>query len=171
MKYRTRASLTIWAAPAAIALAICAICGLGCGSDDAPDASPTPVTGESGGAPAPSPERRVVPIETSAGAQAEAEIVQGELLSDFPSDIPAFPGATPKTSMSVPGQGTLATFSSSSSKDDVLAFYRRELESRGWSVSDGQRGGINATKDGRTAQIKVLADGSKSEIAINLFGG
>ena len=168
MMLHTRASAILWTGTTAIALALGS---LACGGDDTSAPTATPAAEATPDAPAAANPNRPVPVTKKPDAPIQAEFVEGELPTSYPTDIPSYPGAEPKTSMSVPGQGTLATFSSSSSAEEILDFYRSELESRGWNVTDAKRGGINATKDGRAAQIKVLRSDGQSEIAVNIFGG
>lgn len=106
----------------------------------------------------------------AAKAEQQAELLQGSLPKGFPSDIPVYPGATAQNALSLPGT-SFVTFSSSTSADDVLAYYRRALQEKGWSVRDGQAGGLEASKDQRHVLVKADATDEGSDIAMSITGG
>jgi hypothetical protein len=58
---------------------------------------------------------------------------------DFPSDIPIYEGSTVIATAYVRSSGNqdfLVTFLSQDSQDEVIDYYRKEFEGRGWSVAD-----------------------------------
>ena len=69
--------------------------------------------------------------------------------------------------------GSMSTYSTPSSFEDVVAFYEKEMAAKGWKEAEGGMSaeGIsmkNYTKDGRTVQIMISADsgGGKTSVMI-----
>ena len=148
---------------------------LGCGSSEeeaaAPAATAAPVKiGDT-------PKNPEVVAAKRAAANAGAQIKQGELPEGFPTDLPVFPDSQPKTSMMV-GSSGLVVLSSPASIADVVAHYREELPSQGWTVdavtesASGTKATIRAHKDSRqtTVSINQAQGGSGTEIGISLKG-
>jgi hypothetical protein len=139
---------------------ICAVLALSwvaCGGSDepAPNAAPEP------GAAAPAPEPEI-----------PAEIVRGELPKEYPADLPMYPGATPTTSLLAGGTG-LIVLSATAPAADVLAHYRNELPSQGWTVDEVTEdpASISAHKGGRTARISISpSDEGSTEIGVAIEG-
>jgi len=106
-------------------------------------------------------------------APGEAVAAEGVVPEGYPSDVPLYPGATPGSSMSMPGLGVFATFSSDDTVDKILAHYRGELAKGGWSVSDSaDGGGVDGTKGKRSVQVRARKNETgQSEIAINVSEG
>lgn len=161
---------------------------LGCGSSDeqttaatqpTPTGSPTSPTSPdqpSADRPKWKPKSEEVYQEKKA-AQNPAQITRGELPDGFPSDLPIYPDAKPKTSMMVGGSG-LVVLDSSAPMGDVLSHYREELVSQGWTVdsvneaANGTKASLKAHKDARSATISINQgkDGAGSEIGIAVKG-
>ena len=82
------------------------------------------------------------------------------------SEFPIMDDATGLTTMA-----GLTSYESPSSFDDVLAFYRAQMPSQGWTetddsfVSDGNAM-LNYTKDGRTVSITISTSGDKVSVLI-----
>lgn len=153
-----------WLTAAALAAGVA--CG---GDDDSPPATPGTAPSESA-APAETPPAATevpAPSDARGAADPDLEVTQGELPSGFPSDLPTYPGATPGTSVAVPGGGMLVTFDSDDSADTIGEFFRRELEGQGWEVTDLAAGDFRATKAGRNARITVTeVAGAPTRIAV-----
>lgn len=101
-----------------------------------------------------------------------AEIAQGEMPKDYPSDLPIYPGATPTTAMMVGGSG-LIILSSQASIADVLAHFREQLPVQGWTVDEVSEspGRVAAHKGGRTATISISqGESGNTEIGVALEG-
>jgi len=114
--------------------------------------------------------------EQRKAAQPAAQITQGSLPQGFPTDMPMFPDAQPKTSMMVQGEG-LTVLDSPSQMPDVLAHYREQLPAQGWTVDSvkevagGSKAVLKAHKDMRSATISInQAPGGGTEIGIGLKG-
>jgi hypothetical protein len=111
-------------------------------------------------------------------ANVPAQITQGELPDDFPSDLPVFPDAQPRNSMMVGGSGLLL-LGTSASVADVLSHYREQLPSQGWTVdavtegAGGTKASVRAHKESRNATISIsqAKDGAGTEIGIALKSG
>lgn len=148
----------------ALILAHClAAVAAGCGAERE---SATAAAGES-----PAPE-----ISDLSGAAPEVvpEIpAAGKLPSDFPADVPTYPGAVVQQSMSVPNHSMFVTFLTTASTEEVHGFYREQLQNRGWSLSDAgdDKHRLTARKGGRTVSIMSMASGAQTEIAVSIQSG
>ena len=100
-----------------------------------------------------------------------AEIAQGELPKDYPSDLPLYPGSKPTTAMMVGGSG-LIILSSQASVADVLAHFREQLPAQGWTVDEVSEspGRVAAHKGGRSATISISEAEGGTEIGVALEG-
>jgi hypothetical protein len=83
-----------------------------------------------------------------------------------------FPGSETKTAMLIPSGTGLVVFSSSSSADEVAAYYAKTLPEQGWDVNvtseDGRR--LQASKDTRSATVSIDSGDDGAEIAVVLGG-
>lgn len=85
-------------------------------------------------------------------------------------DIPMLPDATNQVSM-----GGTTTYNTSKSLEEVVAFYEKELEAKGWSKEDqGQISADNMaqlafTKDASTLRLMLIADPSTSTTSVTIF--
>jgi hypothetical protein len=106
-----------------------------------------------------------------ADAGVPAELVKGDLPKDYPSDLPIFPGATPTTSLMAGGSG-LIVLSTTAPVADVLAHYREQLPSAGWTVDEvgEDPGRISTHKGGRSATISISEGSEGTEIGIAIEG-
>jgi hypothetical protein len=151
---------------------------LGCGSSDeetaaTPTATPTPAEG------ADAPKKRSPEVIAAKRAEqaGNAQIAQGSLPDGFPTDLPMFPDAQPKTSMMV-GNSGLVVLTSNASLSDVLTHFREQLPSQGWTVDSvseaagGTKATVKAHKDARTATVSLnqAKGGTGTEIGISLKG-
>lgn len=94
-----------------------------------------------------------------------------ELPSDFPDDVPVFPDATLVTSVSAP-DGIMLSSESTANPEDVLAFYKKELGSEGWTTEaemnmGGQRM-ISFSKGDRQVTITASSDEGQTQISLTL---
>jgi hypothetical protein len=96
----------------------------------------------------------------------------GNLPSDFPSDVPIFPGAVPHHSLSILGDSMMVTFTIDSLSDDVYDFYETHLTIHGWTVSEREKGAhrVRATKDTRSISVMIMATGASTEIMVAIEG-
>ena len=144
-------------------LAAALFAAFACGSEDS---SPT----------APSvPEAKPTPSAStpkSPGASAEAALVEGEVPSGYPSDLPVYPGSMAGSSLSIPGDTMLATFKTDDAKDVVSEYLQKELSGSGWNVSKQGEATIEATKEGRMATFVIGSiEGGGTSIAVSTTGG
>ncbi len=102
----------------------------------------------------------------------EATVTQG-LTSDFPSDFPVYPEATPGGAIGLGKGPMIVSFTTDASVGDVVTFYDSQLKSAGWSVenSDVRLGTLNASKGRRTAVVRAnTSPGGTTTFAIVLEG-
>ncbi len=112
--------------------------------------------------------------EGKAVEMTKAEIpALGQLPSDFPADVPTYPGAVVQQSMSVPNHSLFVTFLTTASREEVYGFYRKQLQNHGWSISEASddKHHLTVSKKGRTVSIMAIASGARTEIGISVQGG
>jgi len=92
---------------------------------------------------------------------------------DFPSDVPVYPDADVQGSYSLngaSGQGFTVGLSSDDPLADVIAWYKREVAAKGWTiVADANYNGslvLSATKDARGLNVSVSEDDGKVTIGL-----
>ncbi len=134
-------------------LGIGALAALACGSEPE-GAAPAPPTSPTAAAPP-------VPVPTAPG------LLTVELPSDFPADVPTYPGARLESVMVDPGAGTMVSWTTDDSAEDVLAFFTKNLKSNGWWIENDQGGGVFASKETRTATVMI--DDSRGGTHIDLM--
>jgi hypothetical protein len=163
-------------APIRLALAgALAVGSLACGSEKTPTpeaAAPSTSNSAPGMPDSAAPSEATPPVTdqgTDQGSGEDAIASEGVIPEGFPSDVPIYPGATPGSSMAMPGLGVFATFQTGDSVDKILSHYRSELANGGWSVADTPTGdGVDGTKGKRSVQVRVRAgEDGNSEIAIS----
>ena len=168
---RSRFPRAAWLLACAIALTPVA---LACGKDETSPSEPA-ATPEAPGEPAaqPAPGQSAAPAGESPAAPDNAVASEGVIPEGYPSDVPVYPGATPGSSMTMPGLGVFATFESNDPVDKIQSHYRGELGKNGWSVVDSADGsGLDATKGSRSVQVRLRKnEEGHSEIAINFSEG
>jgi hypothetical protein len=134
-----------------------ALAGLACGSEErTPPAVPPPAAEPKAAAPAP-PLAPVVPEPV-----AEAPEWEGRLPSDFPSDVPQYPGSKVTSARGTADMGVVVQFDSPDPIGRVAKFYADSLASQGWQTQthDTPEGTmIIADKDDRLAQAIVHSGG------------
>ena len=156
---RSRSARITRSLAAAIALASLA---LACGGDESAPAEPAATPGEAAPAPSEAAPAANMPAPGDAVAQ------EGVVPEGYPSDVPVYPGATPGSSMAMPGVGVFATFVSNDSVEKILAHYREELTKGGWTVQDTADGmGIDATKESKSVTVSARQTDNGTEIAVN----
>ena len=117
-------------------------------------------------------------FEQKKAAQPNAEITQGSLPANFPTDLPLYPDAKPKSSMMVRGEG-LVVLDTPGPIGDVLAHFRDQLPAQGWTVDavneaqGGAKVSVHAHKGLRSTTISVdqAKNGSGTEIGVAIKGG
>jgi hypothetical protein len=145
----------------------CGRCGGESGKPASQAAAPPPAAAVQPAA----PHEEDVQTQTDQGEPEKAEIAEGQLPKDYPSDLPIYPGAKPTTSMLVGGSG-LVVLNSDASVADILAHYREDLPAKGWTVDNVSESParIEAHKGTRTASISISQSGSGTEIGLALTG-
>ena len=83
-----------------------------------------------------------------------------------PADIPMMPDAKDASSF-----GEMTTYSSPSSFEDVVNFYKEQMAAGGWTESEGGMSSenfamLNFTKEGRTASITITFEPSTNETTV-----
>jgi hypothetical protein len=71
----------------------------------------------------------------------------------YPTDVPVYPGATPGSSMTMPGLGVFATFESDDTVDKIVEHYRTEL-TRAAGASPIPRTAAASTRPRATARCR-----------------
>lgn len=147
---------------------VLALAGFGCGSDETRPAAPSATAPE--GAPpqeeatAEAPAEPVVPAPPS-----EAMEWSGSLPSDFPPDVPQYPGSKVASAQGTQDLGVAVTFDSPDSLDAVTKFYSDTLASMGWQtqtqiIEEGAM--ILGDKEGKMLQAMVHRGGQGTLIDI-----
>jgi len=145
---------------ASAALVLC--CGrLGCGKSEEKTTAAAPATQAAPGAQKqPWQPKSEEVFEQKKAAQPHAQILQGKLPEGFPSDFPLYPDAKTKSSIMVRDKA-LVVLSSAAPMADVLALYREQLPSQGWTVD-----AVNEIHRG--AQVSVKAHKGLRNVTVNL---
>ena len=107
-----------------------------------------------------------------AGKKFEASIGdEVDLPSEFPKDVPVFPGSTPMASMSSPDEGMIVTFKSDEEQQAIFDFYQSELANAGWDILEdpafGNRLAFDALKDSR--KVSVVVAGTKGDSRVSII--
>jgi len=107
-----------------------------------------------------------------AGKKFEASIGdEVDLPSEFPKDVPVFPGSTPMASMSSPDEGMIVTFKSDKEQQAIFDFYQSELANSGWDILEdpafGNRLAFDALKDSR--KVSVVVAGTKGDSRVSVI--
>jgi hypothetical protein len=131
--------------------------GLGCGSDETQPAAPP--------AAAPAAPSEATPPAAEAPVPApppEAMQWEGALPSDFPADVPQYPGSKVTSAQGTEDLGVAVTFDSPDGIDVVAKFYADSLASMGWQtqtqqVEEGAM--ILADKEDRILQAMIHSGG------------
>lgn len=106
---------------------------------------------------------------TPAAARPDVEIPEtGSLPSEFPSDVPIFPGATTQQSLSIVGDSMMVTFTVDAPSDDVYDFYETHLTMRGWKISQHTEEAyrVRANKDTRSVSVMIMPAGASTDVAV-----
>ena len=108
----------------------------------------------------------------SGGGENKVEMKTGknvELPSDFPDDVPVYPDATLVASMATP-EGMMVSSQSTADLDDVLAFYKKELASEGWTIEAEMNMGpqrmISFSKGDRSVMVTASNDEGQTQISL-----
>jgi hypothetical protein len=143
---------------------------LGCGSEKPTSSEVSPAPEPAQAAPAPG---EAAPPSAGAPADQGNAIAAEGIPEGYPSDIPIYPGATPGSSMAMPGMGVFATFKSDDTVDAILARYRDDLSKNGWTVQDtADKGGLAGTKGKRSVEVRArITEDGHSEIAVSTSEG
>jgi hypothetical protein len=168
--HRIRTSLTL-----VLALALISAIGVGCNtgteepeapesesaavSDTANDETPTPAVEPQDIDPSRFPELR--------------EGVTASVPSNFPKDLPIYPGAVPAQGREASADNaemSAVQLLTNDSPEEASRYYRAELESKGWTIEKdedmGDKSAISVVKDGCKASFMFIptADGRGTDI-------
>ena len=133
-----------------------ALAGFGCGSEERPAAT------SAAQPPAAAAPRPAAPAPAVPAPVAEVPEWAGSLPSDFPADVPQYPGSKVSSARGTAEMGVAVTFDSPDALATVAKFYADSLASQGWQtqtqeIPEGTM--IIADKDDRRAQAIVHAGG------------
>lgn len=110
-----------------------------------------------------------VTVKTDQGTWSTSD----KLPADFPTDVPVYPGAKVQGSVASAGQdntGHYAGLETTDALDDVIAWYKKEVKSAGWTiVTDATVNGsliLSATKDSRGLSVTVTKEGDKVVVGL-----
>lgn len=157
------------------ALALLLVFTLACGGEEETGGA-TPA-GTSATAPGP---RAGMPEETlryegktQKGEEFEAQIGGAvEMPSDFPEDLPRYPGATATASLAAGAQGTFVAFSTEHDQRVVVDYYKKELPGMGWTIENqasvGGQDLLSAAKGRRRASLAFSTAEGTTRISIAL---
>jgi hypothetical protein len=87
-----------------------------------------------------------------------------ELPDDFPADVPTYPGGRLESVLVDPGSGTMISWTTEDSAEDVMAFFTKNLKSNGWWIENDEGGGVFASKETRTATVMIGERGGATQI-------
>lgn len=85
-----------------------------------------------------------------------------KLPSDFPDDLPPYPGATLVEARSLPEGALSASWETSAAPEAVSRFYRAQLVARGWSTRERRHGGPETEKQRKLRERKQRAEGGSA---------
>ena len=99
-----------------------------------------------------------------------------EVPSDWPKDIPVYPGATVQYSASVNpadgNQGGALMLLSTDTDTAVSDYYAKELKAQGWTLAATMHAAgtviMSATKDGRSLSVTVTGQDGQTSITIGI---
>jgi hypothetical protein len=172
---------TLFTAAAAFLLMI------SCGSEESTPEPPAPVTQPAPDAPAKAdtsrrentivekmdPDGKAMHLTATdpTGKKFQASIGDDvDIPSEFPGDVPVFPGATPMASMSSPDEGIIVTFKSSEEQQDIFDFYNSSLANDGWDITVGEptsnQLSLEAHKDNRKVSVIVGGRTGDSRVSV-----
>jgi len=157
----------------ALGLFALAFSAVGCGSGEKPPAAAPPAAQMApGGAPSPAAAPQAAAPEAAAPEPAAEDAERtGEVPSDFPADIPRYPGAKVTSARGTEDLGVAVTFDSPDAVDVVAKFYADGLAAQGWQAQTQQDASgtlIIADKDNRRAHAVVHTgdEGTQVEIIV-----
>ncbi len=97
-----------------------------------------------------------------------------KLPEDFPSDVFVYKNAEVKMTMALP-QGSSVSFQTKDSKDKVVAKYKKEMKSKGWSqemaMDMGEGTSLTYKKGERGVQVMVATDDDFTLITVIAANG
>lgn len=98
----------------------------------------------------------------------------GSLPSDFPSDIPIYPGSSILTSsIDTETENAYATLQTDDSTSKVTEWYKSNLESKGWTVTStsnfGEMNSIDFEKGNKWGSVSVASADGKTTISLGTY--
>jgi hypothetical protein len=111
-----------------------------------------------------------VTVKTDQGTWSTSD----KLPSDWPTDVPVYPGATVQGSVAAQGQtaGHYVGLVTSDDAAKAIAWYKGELAAKGWKVTaevnTAQGNMLSAEKDSRNLVVVVSAQDGKTTISLTV---
>ena len=123
-------------------------------------------------APSPPATRRGRTI-TADGQVFEAEYGgESQLPTDFPNDVPIYGAASPMSSMSSVGHGTIVNLRTADSPESVFDWYKEQMPAAGWKIesesSERGRSLLGLRKGNRVASLVITGVPEFTSILLSL---
>jgi hypothetical protein len=101
-------------------------------------------------------------VEISSEDGKQTFSTKSDLPDNYPSDIPVYPNATVTSAITNGEAGSLVTWKSSDSVEDVSNYFEKELADQGWNKIEGEtsffgQGVGHAEKSGRTLSYVITS--------------
>ncbi len=110
---------------------------------------------------------------SGSGAAVSSSSSSSSQPAPLPADVPIYPAASAQMTATDP-TGTLATFASNATSQDVLAYYKAQLPADGWTLGAETQSGaqltLQASKGTRTLDLAILGALTPTQIVLNLEG-
>ena len=164
-----------------------------CGSDETPAPSPADKPAEQPAKTAAIPVKKVPPPEMPSSVTVDERDADGNPIrfsgkdakgnefeasigddatvpGSFPTDVPLYPGAKPMASMSAGREGTMVTFKTTDSQQEIFEFYQTQLAEQGWKVAEEESFGgqleLVGLKDSRKTTVSISGTKGDSRISV-----
>ncbi|MDD5055102.1 MAG: hypothetical protein PHZ00_02425 [Candidatus Peribacteraceae bacterium] len=141
----------------------------GCGKSVTDQAVEESIEKETGGEATVNTDDGTVEVTTDEGT---VTIGTQELPSDWPMDVPVYPGSTVQMAGTIAGKGQGGLFQTTDAKADVVSYFLEQLKKEGWDASIvGDMGAISimtAKKDERNMALQIATGDGRTSITISL---
>jgi hypothetical protein len=102
---------------------------------------------------------------------ASLDINTGKAITDYPSDVPLYVGKSAMDMKSGEKHARIVAIQTPDSLDKISAFYKSELESKGWKVETSLNTDkmvmYKASKDNRDLVVQIGTDGSGKQSTVS----
>lgn len=145
-----------------------------CGKAPADRAAENAIEKETGGTADINSRDGTVHVETSEGTY---DAGSNTLPTDWPSDAPTYPGAEIQYSASMNPttgkQGAMVVLQTSESAEKVLAYYKTQLQSQGWSIEGTMSAGGSTTLAAKKGErvLSLIVSDAEGKTAVTLAVG